>query len=175
MELKFVNSIKYFDQIFIKDLQTGKRKKLWSDVSVSGVSTLWECTLRNKELQERWGDKTIIESHLSKLIATANLSNLHVTPIQSKMGEDEVKIYFRASQGANFNRDIANIDDLLNMGKNIEKFFLGSWKLKIVGTCTRKTGPENVPKKIGPFLIHFSGLGYSASGADYTQTASSVV
>lgn len=164
------------NEVYEKDPFTGYEKKLYEEVPVSGVSTLWRCTIDRSEIEQRLGKKYESENELvaimEELVAAANLSNLHTTPVEVKIDGDKIKILVRATQGANFNRVVANRDDLLNMMNNIEAFYFGDWELLSVGTCTRKTNVENAPdlSTLGPgknihFAHSYSGIGYSASGA----------
>lgn len=157
------------NQVFERDPITDKEKQMWKEVGVSGVSTLWEVLLERAEIEERAGrrlDDEGLKAVLDGLLAAANLTNLHTTPIESKIDGPTITLLVRATQGANFGRDVADKDDLENMMHNIIKNYIGKWTLKSVGTCTRKTGPENMPKLQSNMFFHGpSGVGLSYSAA----------
>lgn len=157
------------NQVFERDPITDKEKQMWKEVGVSGVSTLWEVLLERAEIEERVGrqlDDEGLKTALDGFLAAANLTNLHTTPIESKIDGPTITLLVRATQGANFNRDVADKDDLENMINNIRKYYIGEWNLKSVGTCTRKTGPENMPKLLSNMFFHGpSGVGLSYSAA----------
>lgn len=159
------------DQVYKYDAVLGAEKQLWKSVPVSGVSSLWLCTIPQKELEKRWnlpeGSEDLLKKHLTKLCASANLCNLHVTIFENEIREDNVQLYVRVSQGANFNSTVADNNDLTNMATNLDQFFIGNWGLISAGTCTRQTNVTNVPTIADIHSVTFgrdySGVGYSAS------------
>ncbi len=149
-------------------------KPLWSEVPVSGISSVWRCEIDKSELCERFHAASLsdeeLQEHVEGIVAAANLSNLHVTSWDCSIGTETVELIIRASQGANFNSFVAEKSDLKNMAHNLNKFFIGDWTLISAGTCTRKTWVSNVPEVVrlgqsGLFLHGLSGLGFSFSGA----------
>jgi len=155
------------DQVFKYDPLNGTEKQLWKSVPVSGISSLWICTIPRKELENRWqineNEDAELISHLTKICPGANLCNLHVTVFDHEIRDENVQLYVRASQGANFNSNVADKNDLVNIATNLDKFFIGDWRLISAGTCTRQTGVTNVPTISGMFGYDYSGVGYSAS------------
>lgn len=157
-------------------LLNSKLIPLWLEVPVSGHSTLWKCRIPKKELRQRLGTPSDerLAQYVQNIIPAANLSNLHVTCLNTKISKNDIEIDLRASQGAHFNSHIAHKDDLRNMWANIDHFFIGKWELISVGTCTRKTHLSNVPEYVdlsqnnerpAAFIHGLSGIGYSFSGA----------
>lgn len=149
-------------------------KPLWEEVPVSAVSSLWKCTIDKEELKGRLGDPNMEDQtllhHSERIVAAANLSNLHVTPWNAVVNDQMVELIVRITQGANFNATVASKNDLLNMRNNLDRYFIGDWELLSVGTCTRKTWISNVPEyhELSPgsgFLHGLSGIGYSFSAA----------
>lgn len=148
-------------------LKEGSKKPLWDEVAVTGVSTIWVCTIAKKTLLERFGtlsDSALIE-RVKNLVGAANLTNLHTTIWNAAIEHDMVHIVVRATEGANFNSPNADPRDLANMMTNINRFFIGSWKLITAGSCVRKTTTSNVPEFTNNFIHGLSGIGLSFSGA----------
>jgi hypothetical protein len=145
----------------------GSKKPLWNEVPVTGVSTLWVCSITKKELFERFkemSDEALI-SKLKDFVGGANLTNLHTTIWDACVENDMIHLAVRATEGANFNSEYADPRDLANMTANINRFFIGSWKLILAGSCTRKTTTANVPEITSHFIHGLSGIGFSFSGA----------
>jgi hypothetical protein len=155
------------DQVFKYNSLKGTEKQLWKSVPVSGISSFWICTIPRKELEKRWqtkeGEDAELISHLTKICPAANLCNLHVTVFDYEIRYENVRLYVRVSQGANFNSTMADKNDLVNIATNLDKFFIGDWTLLSAGTCTRQTGVTNIPTVSGMFGYDYSGVGYSAS------------
>ncbi len=155
------------NQVFIENSST----PLWEEVSVSGVSSLWVCTIDQNELIQRLELQVMnaeaIQVGMRAIVASANLTNLHVTVWDCVVEDGKVQLLVRATQGANFNSEIADKNDLINMMINLERFYCGTWRLISVGTCTRKTGISNTPTFTpfngSGFLHGLSGIGYSFS------------
>ncbi|MBS0637167.1 MAG: hypothetical protein JSS12_06625, partial [Verrucomicrobia bacterium] len=82
-------------------------KQLWDEVPVTGVSTLWVCTLDKKAALARYGTL----EHLKNLPGGANLTNLHTTIWNVTEEGDQVHIIVRATEGANFNSPYADPRD----------------------------------------------------------------
>lgn len=155
------------------------QKPLWEEVPVSGVSTIWKWEIDKKEFFERIGRElsdTELKHHFLELVASANLSNLHVTSWDCEVSQNKIHADIRISQGGNFNSHVAEKNDLLNMKANIEQFFIGNWTPVSIGTCTRKTNVTNVPEYLplseNPnhpvgFLHSLSGIGYSFSATPF--------
>jgi len=145
------------------------KKPLWDEVAVSGVSTLWVCTVEKESLLHRLGTRDMTDDALiqciKEFVGAANLTNLHTTVWDACVESDQVHIVIRATEGANFNSEFAHPDDLHNMIANIQRFFIGSWKLVTAGSCTRKTTTSNVPEYTDHFIHGLSGIGVSFSGA----------
>ncbi len=133
--------------------------RLWDEVPVAGVSTLWVCTLDKALADKRFGDRLI------DLPGSANLANLHMTVWNACEDGDKVHILIRATEGANFNSHYADPRDLANMKANINRFFIGSWRLLSAGSCTRKTTTANIPEMKENFIHGLSGIGLSFSAA----------
>lgn len=155
------------NQVFKTNADKSKKKQLWDEVPVTGVSTLWVCTVAKQELLARFGDMSDgqLVSHVKQLVGAANLTNLHTTVWSACVDNDVVHIAIRATEGANFNSDLADPNDLANMKANIERFFIGSWKLITAGSCVRKTATPNVPELKDNFVHGLSGIGFSFSAA----------
>lgn len=158
------------DEVYQVDPITNTEKKLWTETPVSGVSTLWKCTLNQEEIEQRFGISLCNENALTeisnKLVASANLTNLHITPLSIEISADKKAaiLIIRGTQGANFNATSADPNDLENMIANINTCYIGVWELLSAGSCTRKTGISNVPEIVkGMFGACYSGIGYSAS------------
>lgn len=158
------------DQVYKINRVFGTKKQLWKSVPVSGVTSLWLCTIPRRELEQRWRlpeHDGLLKKHLDKLCASANLCNLNVTVIESKIHNDDVHLFVRVSQGANFNSTVANKNDLINMAANLDQFFIGNWELLSAGTCTHQTNTTNVPTisdfNSVTFGRDYFGEGYSAS------------
>ena len=138
------------DQVYKYDAVTRTEKQLWKSVPVSGISSLWICTIRRRELESRWGliagDDAHLKKHLDTLCPAANLCNLHATVLSNEILDENVQLYVRVSQGANFNSTVADKNDLINITTSLDKFFIGNWELVSAGTCTRQTGVTNVPQ-----------------------------
>ncbi len=145
------------NQVFKK----GCSKPLWDEVAVTGVSTIWVCTIPKKTVVERY--KTL--EHLKNLVGAANLTNLHTTIWNAVEDGEMVHIVVRATEGANFNSPLADPRDLANMRANINRFFIGNWKLITAGSCVRKTTTSNVPEFTENFIHGLSGIGFSFSAA----------
>jgi len=148
-------------------------KPLWVEVPVSGISTMWKCTVDKEQLENRLGN-TVTEKELQNILPVANLSNLHVTILDARIAENSVIFFVRGTQGAHFNSLVANKNDLRNMWENLNRFFIGDWELLSVGTCSRKTDISNVPEVVelsldpkypATIVQGLSGIGYSISGA----------
>lgn len=139
----------------------GKKKPLWKEVPVSGVSTLWVCSINKSEFLQRFGTVERIKQQAS----SSNLTNLHLTVWDAIIDNDTVHIIARATQGANFNSEIADPNDLLNMQANLHRFFTGCWQLISCGTCIRKTTVSNIPQFQENFVHGLSGIGFSFSAA----------
>jgi hypothetical protein len=163
------------NNVFKKSTWTGKWKPLWHEISVTGVSATWKCTLTRQELQERWNKPLLsneeIHQCINKIMPAANLSNLHVTSWDCTIQNDAVVMMVRASEGANVNSTIAFKNDLINMSHNLDSYFMGKWELESVGSCSRKTWSSNIPEVIElsdnvKFVHGQSGIGYSFSGVD---------
>lgn len=160
------------NEVFKVDPFTQEETRLFEEkVPVSGITSLWHCTIPIEEIQERFdifesNHQTLLEC-AKKLVASANLSNLHITPISTEISADGKSVVHlvRGTQGANFNRTVANHKDLKNMCVNLNSLMIGDWELLSVGTCTRQTSPKNHPEldETGFFLTGGSGIGYSAS------------
>lgn len=101
---------------------------------------------------------------LKEYIGSANLTNMHVTIWNAVVDDTTVHIICRITQGANFNSEIADANDLHNMAANLKQFWIGQWKLISCGTCVRKTAISNVPEFKENFLHGLSGIGLSFSG-----------
>lgn len=148
---------------------TEKKKPLWHEVPVSGVSTLWVCSVSKNQLLHRLHTKDLSDSALVERIKNypgmANLTNLHTTIWNAVVEGDTVHIIVRATQGANFNSELADPQDLQNMTANLNRFFTGTWMLISCGTCVRKTAISNVPELKEHFLHGLSGIGLSISAA----------
>jgi len=146
-----------------KVFHEGSSKPLWEEVPVSGVSSLWVCTLNQEDTLHKL-------ENLQNIVASANLTNLHVTPWDVCVEQGQAKLLVRVTQGANFNSTIADKNDLLNMAFNLKQFYVGDWELISAGTCTRKTTVANVPAYMSEwpddsgFLHGLSGIGFSFSG-----------
>ncbi len=138
----------------------GSKKPLWEEVPVSGVSSLWVCTIEKSLLQSRLGD-------IKEFPGAANLTNFHMTIWDVAEDGQNVHILIRATEGANFNSEYADPDDLANMQANIQRFFIGSWKLISAGSCTRKTTIANIPEIKEHFIHGLSGIGFSFSAANF--------
>ncbi len=141
------------NQVFKK----GSKKPLWNEVPVTGVSTLWVCTIPSA--LKRYGSL----EHIKQLVGAANLTNLHTTVWDAVLDGDKAHIVVRATEGANFNSSYADPKDLANMTANINRFFIGSWKLITAGSCTRKTTTSNIPELTDHFIHGLSGIGFSFS------------
>ncbi|HEV8051872.1 MAG TPA: hypothetical protein VGP47_05200 [Parachlamydiaceae bacterium] len=156
------------NEVYKVDKIAQTETRLWEETPVSGVSTLWECKISVKEIEKRFGKK-LNENDLincsQKLVASANLSNLHITPVSAEISPDGTTVVhiIRGTQGANFNKTVADINDLRNMCANLNEYYIGDWDLLSVGTCTRKTGVKNAPETSMGFWFNHSGIGYSAS------------
>lgn len=161
------------DQVFEYDSVSKIEKQLWKEVPVSGISSLWMCTIAKKDLSKRWGicdtNKVRFEEQIQKISASANLCNLHVTVLNSDIRNSKVQLFVRVSQGANFNSKVADKNDLLNLATNLNQFFIGYWELISAGTCTRKTSISNVPEVSRFFVQGLSGIGYSVSAAPWKE------
>ena len=148
--------------------KAGSKKPLWDEVPVSGVSSLWVCSVEKSELFKRFGvhemADDVLVGRIKQFVGAANLTNLHTTVWNACVDGDMVHIVLRATQGANFNSEYADPDDLANMKANIEAFFIGSWKLIAAGSCTRKTTTPNIPEFKDHFIHGLSGIGLSFSG-----------
>jgi len=157
------------NQVFEVDSLTRKELQAWQEVPVSGVSTLWLCTFSRAEFLERIKEPDLqdhqIEARLKDYVASANLTNLHVTVVNCSAKEGNIVIITRITQGANFNSLVADKNDLVNMAENLERFYIGTWKLLSAGTCTRKTAISNVPEFSSNFIHGLSGIGFSFSAA----------
>lgn len=157
------------NQVFKTDSNKAKKKPFWNEVPVTGVSTLWLCTVAKAELLARLKMPNMSDGELigriKQLVGAANLTNLHTTVWKACVDHDMVHIAIRATEGANFNSDFAHPDDLANMTANIQRFFIGSWKLIMAGSCCRKTATANVPVLKDNFVHGLSGIGFSFSAA----------
>ncbi len=152
-------------------------ERAWEEVPVAGITSLWKCTISKQELQERFGKSSAMtDAQLRKkvedMVAAANLCNLHVTSWDCVIEGDKVVLFVRASQGANFNMEVASKQDLINMRNNIDAYFIGEWELESAGSCVRKTKKSNVPEiyrlsSTVAFGHGYSGLGYSYSAAPW--------
>lgn len=155
--------------VFMNDPKKATMKRLWDEVPVSGVSTLWVASIERKVLVERMQMPGVSDSELINqlkcFVGTTNLTNLHMTIWNACVEGETVHIVARATQGANFNSEFADPDDLANMTANINRFFIGSWKLITAGSCTRKTTTSNVPELTHNFIHGLSGIGLSFSAA----------
>lgn len=162
------------DQVYKYDPSTKVEQQLYKSVPVSGISSLWKCTIPRRDLEIRWNlpkwDNKALKRYLDKVCASANLCNLHNTIFDTEIYDDVVHLFARVSQGANFDSNVADKNDLENITTNLDRFFIGDWRLQSVGTCTRQSGVTNAPtlNKVNEVVIAhgFSGLGYSASGMD---------
>lgn len=109
------------------------------------------------------------------IIPSADLCNLHVTifdqEIAQEDGREMVKLYCRVTEGANFNAQggIADKRDFMNVITKLEIFYEGAIELVSVGSCTRRTWLENMPRFDGPFLNAQSGLGLSFAALDHNR------
>ncbi len=145
---------------------SGENRKIWNEIPVSGITTLWVCHLSKEELQKRQEvHPEELRKKVQSFLGVANLCNLHVTVFDCALNTSAVQIFVRATQGANFNRTISDKAGLYNLAENLHRFFCGSWEPISVGTCTRKTGVSNIPEYQAGFWYNYSGVGYSASGA----------
>lgn len=155
------------NQVFKIDSKRIKKKPMWDEVPVTGVSSLWVCTVAKSELLKRFGNMSDGElvHHVKQLVGAANLTNLHTTVWNACVDNDVVYIAIRATEGANFNSDLADPNDLANMKANIERFFIGSWQIITAGSCVRKTATPNVPELKEHFVHGLSGIGFSFSAA----------
>lgn len=144
-------------------------KPLWDEVPVTGVSTLWACSIEKSALLERFGVEEMTDDavvgRLKQFVGTANLTNLHMTIWNASVENGMVHIIIRATEGANFNSELADPNDLYNMAANIKRFFIGSWQLITAGSCVRKTTTSNVPELKDHFIHGLSGIGLSFSAA----------
>lgn len=162
------------NQVMMRSSITGKWKSLWPEIPVSGISSVWKCSLTRQELQKRWEIPSLcdqeIRERINAIVPAANLSNLHVTSWDCTIQGDNIVMMVRVSEGANFNSNIAFKNDLLNMSLNLHNYFIGNWELIAAGSCTRKTWATNTPELIEvsntlKFLHGLSGIGYSFSAA----------
>ncbi len=142
-------------------------KRLWDEVPVTGVSTLWTASIEKQMLIDRLGalSDADLASKVRQFVGTTNLTNLHMTIWDACVEGDVVHVIARATQGANFNSELADPDDLYNMTANINRFFIGKWTLLSAGSCTRKTTTANVPELTENFIHGLSGIGFSFSAA----------
>ncbi len=154
------------NQVFMCDEKKSKKTAMWDEVPVTGVSTLWVCTVPKKELLAKFEieEHALIE-YIKELVGAANLTNLHMTIWDACIDKDMVHIVIRATQGANFNSPLADPNDLYNMQANIQRFFIGTWTLITAGSCTRKTTTANVPEVTNHFIHGLSGIGFSLPAA----------
>ncbi|MBS0656322.1 MAG: hypothetical protein JSR46_11140 [Verrucomicrobia bacterium] len=154
--------------------KSGSKKPLWDEVPVTGVSTLWVASIAKKELVKRFGTDEDLVNCLKQFPGSANLTNLHITIWDAVVDGDTVHIVARATQGANFNAIYADPNDLANMTANINRFFIGSWKLITAGSCTRKTTISNVPEFKDHFIHGLSGIGFSFSAAPISHLSGAI-
>ena len=70
------------NEVFKVDPASQTETRLWDEVPVSGVSTLWKCTISVEELEKRFEKNFHKTKDLlkcaNKLVASANLSNFHI-------------------------------------------------------------------------------------------------
>lgn len=153
-------------QVFKVDPVRKKKRALWHEVPVTGVSTLWLASIAKSTLLSRLGKELSDEALRERLKAFAGLANhtnMHVTIWDAIVAGESVHIIARATQGANFNSTLADPNDLLNMTANLKRFFIGDWKLISAGSCIRKTAISNVPEMKENFIHGLSGIGFSFS------------
>ncbi len=153
------------NQVFKKP----QKKPLWDEVAVTGVSSLWVCSVARSEIVSRFAEPQMsdenIKERLKQFVGGANLTNMHTTIWDVAIENNTVHMIVRITQGANFNSELADPNDLHNITANISRFLIGSWKLVSAGSCTRKTATSNVPLLKEHFVHGLSGIGYSFSAA----------
>jgi len=155
------------------------KTRFYNDFTATGFSVNFVLTIPMDSLIERRLGGTSNPEEIKKFVLNngilpcSDLFNLHVTIFDQEFvtveGNEVAKLYGRATEGANFNVDdlTGRKDDIFNVWQKINYYFEGEAELVSVGSCTRHTWLENMPRIDGDFLNGQSGVGLSFAACEH--------